>query len=151
MIHLVYCDHKADELKKLIRHEKTKLIRGAQGRKLPYGRVNPGEVLYFVENDGKQTIKAIGVVKSVINSPALDPTESEAMIQDHLLESRLSQEQIIQLSGKRYLCIIEVEEVMALDEPFVFERQASMDNWISVEKIEDLTAFHQSSESPGFH
>jgi hypothetical protein len=36
-------------LEKLKSGHKSMIIRGAAGRKLPHGRVNPGEVLCFVE------------------------------------------------------------------------------------------------------
>ncbi len=42
MDHVVYLDKKTNELEKLKSGEKTMLIRGATGRKMPYGRVNAG-------------------------------------------------------------------------------------------------------------
>jgi hypothetical protein len=47
MDHVVYVDAKAKELEELIAGTKTMIIRGATGRKLPYGRVNMGDILYF--------------------------------------------------------------------------------------------------------
>jgi hypothetical protein len=43
MEHLAYCEAKANELARIIKGEKSMLIRGAAGRKLPYGRVTQGE------------------------------------------------------------------------------------------------------------
>lgn len=36
---LVYIDHKAKELDMLEKREKTMIIRGAMGRKMPYGKI----------------------------------------------------------------------------------------------------------------
>ena len=48
MDHIVYLDAKAGELDKLLSDNKTMIIRGATGRKLPYGRVSIDDVLYFI-------------------------------------------------------------------------------------------------------
>ncbi len=60
-------DTKAKELEKLLSGEKTMIFRGVAGRKLPYGRVEAGEPLYFIENNGNGLIKAKTLVKSVYN------------------------------------------------------------------------------------
>lgn len=48
MEHLAYCDKKAKELEKTLGGSKTMLVRGAAGRKLPYGRVSNGETIYLI-------------------------------------------------------------------------------------------------------
>ena len=68
MDHVVYLDYKAKELENLLNGSKYLIIRGAMGRKLPYGIVNVKDVLYFIENKGDGLIKAKAVVKSVLNS-----------------------------------------------------------------------------------
>ena len=45
MHHVVYLDSKANEMEKLLSGSKSMIIRGAAGRKLPYGRVNKGDEL----------------------------------------------------------------------------------------------------------
>ena len=53
MDHVVYLDTKANELVSLLDgKKKTMIIRGATGRKLPYGRVNQSDILYFIESFG---------------------------------------------------------------------------------------------------
>ena len=52
MDHIVYLDAKAKELENLVKGNKSMIIRGANGRKIPYGRVNEGDILYFVNNNG---------------------------------------------------------------------------------------------------
>jgi hypothetical protein len=71
MDNIVYLDYKAKELDNLISGEKTMIIRGATGRKLPYGRVFKGDMLYFIENKGDGLVKAKAKVKDVFNSEQL--------------------------------------------------------------------------------
>jgi len=52
MDNVVYLDYKAKELENLKSGQKTMIIRGAMGRKFPYGRVNKSDILYFIENRG---------------------------------------------------------------------------------------------------
>ena len=68
MDHVVYLDARANEMEKLLNGEKSMIIRGATGRKLPYGRVNVGDNLYFIINNAEGLLKAKGVVSSVFHS-----------------------------------------------------------------------------------
>jgi hypothetical protein len=68
MDHVVYLDAKAKELETLLSGKKTMIIRGATGRKLPYGRVSIGDVLYFINNNAEGVVKAKANAKWVINS-----------------------------------------------------------------------------------
>ena len=52
MDHVVYLDAKAKEVENLLSGDKTMIIRGAAGRKMPYGRVSSGDVLYFIQDNG---------------------------------------------------------------------------------------------------
>lgn len=65
MVHLVYCDNagKSGErvLDKILRGEKTMIVRGAAGRKIPHSRVFAGETLYFIEK-GSTAISAMAEV-----------------------------------------------------------------------------------------
>ena len=58
MDHVVFVDPKAEELEKLIAGTKTAILRGATGRKMPYGRVNPGDSLYLMRNNGEGLVRA---------------------------------------------------------------------------------------------
>lgn len=52
MNHIVYLNYKAKELENLKSGEKSMIIRGAMGRRIPYGEVSVGDILYFIENKG---------------------------------------------------------------------------------------------------
>jgi hypothetical protein len=78
--HVVYVDHNARELEKLISGDKTIVIRGATGRKLPYGRVFEGDLLYFIRNNGEGLVRAKAVVKHVLNSEKMTKEESMKLV-----------------------------------------------------------------------
>jgi hypothetical protein len=137
MDHLAYCDHKAKELERLVNWDKSMLIRGAAGRKLPYGRVFPGDIIYLIENDGKGLIKAKGVVSNVINSEKMTEEESKALIMKYMSRLQLTDGQLNRWAGKKFLCLIEIEEVIRID-PFTYERAGNMDDWIIVESIDEI-------------
>jgi hypothetical protein len=66
--HVVYLDTRSKELDRLLSGQKTMIIRGAAGRKLPHGRVNKGDVLYFINNNAEGTIHARALVTAAIHS-----------------------------------------------------------------------------------
>lgn len=139
MDHVVYLETAANEMARLLNGAKTMIIRGAAGRKLPYGKVQPGDALYFVNNDGKGVIEARGVVSSVLNSGKMTPEESAALVNRRQAHLQLTEKQLARWSGKRYLVLIEVEEVTAVA-PFSFDRSAygNMDDWLPVGEIDSV-------------
>ncbi|MFW6029284.1 MAG: hypothetical protein ACOCRO_03420 [Halanaerobiales bacterium] len=137
MEHLAYCDAKAKELSNLLSKKKSMLIRGAAGRKLPYGRVEKGEKIYLIENNGDGLIKAMGIASKVYNSDKLTREESAELIEENQKKLQLTPSQKKRWSGKRYLCLIEFKNVVEI-EPFRYKREKNMDDWIIVESIEDI-------------
>jgi len=69
MDHVVYLDAQAKELENLLSGSKTMIIRGATGRKLPHGRVDSGDMLYFINK-----------VKSAFHSEKMTEDESHALV-----------------------------------------------------------------------
>lgn len=139
MDHVVYLDSKAAEMEKLYAGKKTMIIRGAAGRKMPYGRVFEGDVLYLLENDGSGLIKAKAEVRLVLNSEKMDPEQSLAMVKKYQKQLVLTEPQIKRWAGKRYLVFIEIfnlEEV----EPFTIDKSSygNMDDWLPVEEIQSV-------------
>ncbi len=101
MEHVVYLEAKEKELEKLVSKEKRMIIRGAAGRKLPYGRVFPGEVLWFIENKGDGLVRGKAVVKQVFNSVKLTAAEALHLIEENQANLNLSLDQVKRWSGKR--------------------------------------------------
>lgn len=135
MIHLVYCDNKEKVLDKIMAGSKTMIVRGAAGRKIPHSRVFKDEILYFMEK-GSKKISAKAKVKNVENFVKLSEdeiTETLAKYQDKL---NLSTKQQVRWH-KKCLCLVEFEELEAI-EPLDFDHQGNMDDWLILEKIEDV-------------
>lgn len=139
MDHVVYVDIKAHELEKLVGGEKTMIVRGATGRKLPYGRVQLNDCLFFIQNKGDGMVRARAVVTDVFNSDKLTEEQSREVLESNQPRLNLTSEQIERWAGKRYLVLIGVSEVRSL-EPFPIDRSAhgNMDDWLLVEDIEKV-------------
>lgn len=137
MHHVVYVDAKSGELEKLFAGEKTMIIRGATGRKLPHGRVHPGDRLFFIQNKGDGLVRASAEVSAVFHSEKLTEEESVACVETNQKKLNLSPEQVKRWAGKRYLVLIEVKDVQPL-EPFEIDRSGygNMDDWLPVEMID---------------
>lgn len=137
MEHLVYVDKKAKELEKLITGDKTMIIRGAAGKKLPFGRVFANEWLYFVQNDGKKEVEYCAKVKEVKEYVKLSNEESSTIVEQYHDELQLSDAQIKRWSGKKCLCIVQICDFQKI-EKFTFERASNMDDWIMAEDVRQL-------------
>ncbi len=139
MDHVVYLDQKANEPQKLSTGEKTEVVRGATGRKLPYGRVFENDILYFISNDGSGTVHAKARVDAVFNSEKLTPEQSNALLKQHQDKLNLNAAQIKRWGGKWYLVLIKITDYETL-EPFKINRSAygNMDDWLPVEDIQTV-------------
>ena len=139
MDHVVYVDAKARELEKLLAGEKTMIVRGATGRKLPYGRVQVNDCLFFIQNKGDGMVRASARVREVFNSEKLTEEQSAELLQSNQSKLQLTPEQVKRWAGKRYLVLIEVTNIQPL-EPFAIDRSAygNMDDWLPVDKIENV-------------
>jgi hypothetical protein len=139
MDHVVYVDVKAKELAEILNGSKTMIIRGAAGRKMPYGRVSQGDILYLIENDGSGLVRARAKVISVLNSEKMTNPESIALVEQYQSKLQLTASQTKRWAGKRYLVLIEINEVQELDSFMIDKRDFSnMDDWLPVENIEKV-------------
>jgi hypothetical protein len=145
MDHVVYLDTKVKELEKVLSGQKTMIIRGATGRKMPYGRVDTGDALYFIENDGSGQIKAKAVTVSVMNSDKLTREESTALVEKYQKRLLLTHAQVKRWSGKRYIVLIEIAKAEKLT-PFGIDKSdySNMDDWLPVGNIETIRISDQS-------
>lgn len=138
MDHIVYLDAKSREIENLILGHKSMIIRGAQGRKLPHGRVNEGDTLYFVNNNCEGEIKARGVVSTVFCSDMLTKEESFETIIRNQDKLQLPDNQFEKIAGKRYLVLIGIDNIEKIA-PLRFDRGSftNMDDWLPVGRIEE--------------
>lgn len=139
MDHVVYLDAKSNEMEKLLEGSKKMIIRGAAGRKMPYGRVNHGDKLYFINNNGKGLVKASSTVSNVYNSEKMSKEESSNLIRENQDKLQLTEQQFKRWAGKRYIVLIEVKDVKSFD-PFKIDKSnyGNMDDWLLVEDIENV-------------
>lgn len=135
MVHLVYCNDKEKVLDKIKDGTKTMIVRGAAGRKIPHSRVFQGEVLYFMKK-GTAKITEKAVVKSVQNYMKLSDDEIRKILEENQKNLNLNDRQK-ERWHKRCLCLVEFEKLETI-EPLEFDRQGNMDDWLIIEKIEDV-------------
>jgi len=139
MDHVVYLESKAGELEKLISGKKTMIIRGAAGRKMPYGRVAIGDVLYLLENDGSGLIRAKAVVSFVLNSEKMEKDQSITLVKEYQDSLQLTESQIKRWAGKRYLVLIELNNLESVEQ-FAIDKSeyGNMDDWLPVDNIKSV-------------
>lgn len=139
MDHIVYVDTEAKELDNIISGLKTIILRGAEGRKVPYGKVSIGDILYFINNNTQGDIKVRAQVKSVYNSDKLAKVESVKLVQKNHDKLQLTDKQFAHWAGKRYLVMIEINNVETM-EPFKIDKKSNrkMDDWILVGEIDKV-------------
>lgn len=140
MEHLVYCDNtgKKDErvLNKILSGVKTMVVRSAAGRKIPHSRVFEGEKLYFMEK-GTTDVEAMATVKSVQNYVKLSEEEINDIFVKNMDKLALTDKQRNRWH-KKCICLIEFECVEKIEPSRTFEKQSNMDDWLIIEKIEDV-------------
>lgn len=139
MVHLVYCDNSGKKgekvLDKILAGTKTMVIRGAAGRKIPHSRVFEDELLYFMEK-GTAKISAKATVKKAENYVKLTEDEISKILNENQPKLNLSEKQKVRWH-KKCLCLVEFENVEEIT-PLDFDHQGNMDDWLIVEKIEDV-------------
>jgi hypothetical protein len=135
MVHLVYCDDKEKVLEKILEGSKTMIVRGAAGRKIPHSRVFEGEILYFMKK-GTGKISATATVVNVQNYVKLSEDEIVKTLEENQSMLNLSNKQK-ERWHKKCLCLVEFKDVKEI-EPLEFDHQSNMDDWLIIEKIEDV-------------
>lgn len=139
MVHLVYCDNAGKKgekvLDKILEGTKTMVVRGAAGRKIPHSRVFEGEKLYFMEK-GSSKITASSTVSKVENHIKLSEDEIKNILEENQPKLNLSEKQKVRWH-KKCLCLVEFSDVEKI-EPLEFDHQSNMDDWLIIEKIEDV-------------
>ena len=135
MVHLVYCDDKEKVLEKILSGEKTMIVRGATGRKIPHSRVFEGETLYFMKK-GSKKITAKAIVQHVENLVKLSDAEIKFTLEKNQPKLNLSDKQKERWQ-KKCLCLVEFKDIHEI-EPLNFDHQGNMDDWLIIEKIEDV-------------
>ena len=135
MIHLAYCDDKEKVLERILSSKTTMIVRGAAGRKIPHSRVFEGDKLYFMKK-GSGKITASATVDRVQNFAKVSDEEIVKTLENNQERLQLSDKEKARWHKK---CLIlvgfkDAKEISVLD----FEHQGNMDDWLILEKIEDV-------------
>ncbi|MBI9011583.1 MAG: hypothetical protein JEZ08_05075 [Clostridiales bacterium] len=135
MVHLVYCDNKENVLEMILDGRKTMIIRAAAGRKIPHSRVFEGDQLYLMKK-GSGLISAVSTVKSVQNYVKLSEEEINEIFENNQDKLNLTDKQKKRWH-KKCMCLVEITDVVEI-KPLEFDHQGNMDDWLIIEKIEDV-------------
>jgi hypothetical protein len=135
MEHLAYCDDQAQVLEQILDGTRTMIIRGAAGRKIPHSRIFEGESIYFIKK-GTGLITAKATVQSVQNYVKLSNEEITQTLDENQGKLMLS-DQERKRWHKKCLCLVEIADVKEIS-ALAFDRQDNMDDWLIIEKIEDV-------------
>lgn len=135
MVHVVICDKKSNELEKIISGNKTMLIRGADGRKLPHSRVFFDDELYFTEK-GSEKITAKAIVTDVQNYVKLSNDEIDKTLEDNENKLSLTSEQKTKYH-KKCLCLIDFKNVEPI-EPIKFIPSRNTEDWVLFDEFKEL-------------
>ncbi|MHA2276244.1 MAG: hypothetical protein ACXAC2_10775 [Candidatus Kariarchaeaceae archaeon] len=139
MDHLVYLDKKAKEFDKIKTSTKSMILRGAAGRKMPYGRVNVDDKLYFINNDGSGILLGSGIVNNVINSEKMTKEDSVSFVENYRNALDLSKQQYKRWAGKRYLVLISFSDFEQLENTKIDRSEYNtMDDWIPLDSISEI-------------
>jgi hypothetical protein len=139
MDHVVYLDAQAKELDLMLSGQKTMLIRGATGRKVPHGRVHNGDVLYRLNNNAEGKVRAKALVLTAFHSAKMNEKESISLVQQNQSKLNLTDVQFAHWAGKRYIVLIEVYKVETVA-PFAIDKSqyGNMDDWLPVGMIDSV-------------
>ncbi|MGB4984320.1 MAG: hypothetical protein WBO70_00920 [Erysipelotrichaceae bacterium] len=135
MVHLVYIDNKEKTMDRIINGHKTMIIRGAAGRKIPHSRVFVDEDIYFMEK-GSSKITLQAKITAVKNYVKLTDQEITDIINTNQNKLALSDQQK-ERWHKKCLCLVEFNNLQSIT-PLQFDHQSNMDDWLIIEKIEDV-------------
>lgn len=137
MDHVVYVDHTTNEMDKLVNGTKSLIIRSGLGRKTPMDRVKPGEILYFMNNNGDGTVRAAAVVKNVITSDQMTPDEARRLLLSRRDDLALEHDQFNEYLTKKNILLVEIKDVCRIME-FKIDKSAlqNMDDWTPIENID---------------
>lgn len=115
------------------------IIRGATGRKLPHGRVDAGDMLYFINNNAEGAVRAKAKVKNAFHSEKMTEDESRALVKKNQPKLSLTEKQMKRWAGKRYIVLVEIADAKEIP-PFAIDKSAygNMDDWLPVGKIESV-------------
>jgi len=115
------------------------ILRGAMGKKLPFGRVRTGDKLYFINNNGEGLIKAVGTVNNISQSENISKEESQRLVDSNMDKLLIGDNMYKRFAGKRNIILIDVSSVREIV-PIKFNKEkfGNMDDWIPFNNLDDI-------------
>ncbi len=109
------------------------------GRKMPHGRTEPNDTLYFMLNNGSGMVLAKANAQAVFCSGQLSKEESKELVDRFADKLMLNTDLHRRFRGKRYLTLITLSDFKTI-EPFSINREdyGNMDDWLPVGNIESV-------------
>ena len=135
LIHIVICDNKENELEKIIKNERTLLLRGNASRKIPHSRIYVNDELYFV-NKGEFVSKYHAVVKNAESLSKLTNDDINKIIEQCNDKLNLTDNELKKWK-KKCLCIIEFEDFKEIDSLSI-PSYTNLNDWLMYNTLEDM-------------
>ncbi len=136
MIHIVICDNKDSEYKKIINKERTMLIRGNNKRLIPHSRIFINDELYFV-NRGENEAYYHAVVTNADSMSKLTSDEIDKIFSDNEQALNLSEKEIDRWK-KKCICLINFDNLEKCQTPLTIPNYTPLEDWIMVSSLDEL-------------
>lgn len=135
MIHIVICDNKTNEYKKIIDKERTILLRGNSSRKIPNSRIFVNDELYFLEK-GSNVSKYHAVVTNAESFNRLTEMEIDKIFNKY--ESYLKLDPTEEKKWKKKcITIIEFNNLEEVDS-ITIPNYTALEDWIMLNNLDEL-------------
>ncbi len=126
-------------IEKILAREKTIESRWYKARFAPWGRIKPGDVVYFKNSGEKVTAKA--VVSKVLEFDNLDPPKIRKIVAKYGKAIGLRNKSIAEWAkSKKYCILVFLKNPRRLEKPFAINKSGfgTAAAWLCVEKIEKI-------------
>ena len=141
MHHIVYLDSKVKDLDHLLTGKKTMIVRGAMSRKIPYGRVEAGDLIYFLVQKDEGCIQAKAIVVSASFYNNLTREKSYSLVEQYQDRLLLSTAQLKRTAGKGYITLVELCDVVQVNGLQIdVSLMEDSDNWLILDDICNVLA-----------
>lgn len=139
MDHVVVLDAEANEMDDLKTGRKSMIIHGSDTVAAPYGLVEPGDVIYFVDDRNRTEVRLKAIVSSVSNSLKLTEEESYSTIIKNQDRLQLHDSIFYKWAGKKYLVLASLDKIVQVDSLFIDLRNSEVHrDWFRTGKIDNF-------------
>jgi hypothetical protein len=135
MDHVVFVSRAYREMDRLLSGDRTMIVRGSLGRRLPYGKVGPGDMLFFATGNGRNVVKATAGVQNVLETQMLSGGEASALLERYKGQLSLADAEADKWSRKKYLTLVEIDRVSPVV-PFTIDARGDEDDWLALDDID---------------